>query len=74
MDKIERVASSLKSRIGELVSEYETKLAILRAQAEEQVESLQKTNADLEREIDRLNDAIQAQETARTSEENITES
>lgn len=42
MPNMERVAAQLRDRIGQITSQYETDIAILRADAQEAIEDLQK--------------------------------
>lgn len=43
---LELVVQELQNRIGQLTSNYETQLAVLKAQATEQIESLQEQLAE----------------------------
>ena len=46
------VVQELQQRIGQMTSEYETKLAILKAQATEQIQARDKRIIELEAEVD----------------------
>ena len=45
---LELVAQELQSRIGQISSNYETQMAILKAQANQEIEALQARIAELE--------------------------
>ena len=49
---LELVVQELQNRIGQMTSEYETKLAILKAQATEQIQARDKRIIELEAEVD----------------------
>jgi len=49
---LELVVQELQQRIGQLTSEYETKLAVLKAQATEQIQARDKRIIELEAEAD----------------------
>lgn len=46
------VVQELQQRIGQMTSEYETKLAVLKAQATEQIQARDKRIIELEAEVD----------------------
>jgi hypothetical protein len=48
MDKAELVIQALQQRIGEIVSQYETHVAVLRAEITQLVEQIQKQEAAAE--------------------------
>ena len=50
MDKVELVITALQQRIGELVSNYETQIAILRAELTQLNEAANKVQEDLTKE------------------------
>lgn len=45
---LELVVQELQNRIGQITSQYETQLALLKAQATEQIQALQSKLAELE--------------------------
>ena len=49
---LELVVQELQNRIGQMTSEYETKLAVLKAQATEQIQARDKRIIELEAEVD----------------------
>ena len=49
---LEMVVQELQQRIGQMTSEYETKLAVLKAQATEQIQARDKRIIELEAEVD----------------------
>jgi hypothetical protein len=46
------VVQELQNRIGQITSEYETKLAVLKAQATEQIQARDKRIIELEAQVD----------------------
>jgi hypothetical protein len=50
MDKVELVITALQQRIGELVSNYETQVAILRAEITQLNDTINKEKEDLTKE------------------------
>ena len=50
---LELVVQELQQRIGQMTSDYETKLAILKAQATEQIQNLNKRVIELEAELEK---------------------
>jgi hypothetical protein len=49
---LELVVQELQNRIGQMTSEYETKLAVLKAQATEQIQARDRRIIELEAEVD----------------------
>jgi hypothetical protein len=49
---IELVVQELQQRIGQMTSDYETKLAVMKAQATEQIQSRDKKIIELEAKLD----------------------
>lgn len=49
---LELVVQELQQRIGQMTSDYETKLAVLKAQATEQIQSRDKKIIELEAKLD----------------------
>lgn len=49
---LEKVVQELQSRIGQITSQYETQLAVLKAQAVEEIEALQAKVAELSKTED----------------------
>jgi hypothetical protein len=49
---LELIIQELQQRIGQMTSDYETKLAVLKAQATEQIQSRDKKIIELEAKID----------------------
>jgi hypothetical protein len=47
MEKVELVVTALQQRIGEIVSNYETSMAILRAEVTQLSEELEKAKSEL---------------------------
>lgn len=48
---LQKVAEELTGRIGQVTARYEGELAVLRVQAQEQVESLQKQVQELQKQL-----------------------
>lgn len=48
---LQKVAEELTSRIGQITARYESDLAIIKAQAQEQIESLTERLSDLESQL-----------------------
>lgn len=53
---VEKIIQQLQSRIGEFVSQYETELAVLRAQAQEAMEEKDRQIAELQSKIGKGSD------------------
>lgn len=49
---LELVVQELQQRIGQMTSDYETKLAVMKAQATEQIQSRDKKIIELEAKLD----------------------
>ena len=49
---LELVVQELQNRIGQMTSDYETKLAVLKAQATEQIQARDKRIIELEAQVD----------------------
>jgi len=49
---LELIVQELQQRIGQMTSDYETKLAVLKAQATEQIQSRDKKIIELEAKLD----------------------
>ena len=49
---LEKVVQELQNRIGQITSQYETQLAVLKAQAIEQIDALNAKIAELSKEED----------------------
>ena len=49
---LELVVQELQNRIGQMTSEYETKLAVLKAQATEQIQARDKRIIELETQVE----------------------
>ena len=59
---LERVAQELQNRIGQITSNYETQMAVLKAQAQEEIESRDAQIQTLTEEIQALREAENADE------------
>jgi len=59
---LERVAQELQNRIGQITSNYETQMAVLKAQAQEEIENRDSQIQALTEEIQALREADSAEE------------
>lgn len=57
---LERVAQELQSRIGQITSNYETQMAVLKAQAQEEIENRDMQIQTLTEEIQGLRAGVEA--------------
>lgn len=59
---MEAVAANLQQRIGQLVSQYETDVAIIKSQAADQLAESENRLAESQKEVERLNGLVQEYE------------